>query len=180
MPSDDAMRNSRTPVAASAATVTFSLQEVTFGVGAFGSAGFGDSLPGITSAETPVPSTRTLYAPASEEVRHSTVTSVVVPRCTATGDTCVTIGNEICAVADEATTAAHTTAITTRMGLAPLMANPERERRGGFCPPRRSRSGFAEQLYFPSTYSFNSSVTVSLFCMMNWAFTIPWPFANHM
>src|SRR5688572_8135619 len=110
MPWAVAMRNSRTPTAASAATTTFSLHDGTTGGGAFGSS-FGASLAGITSAVTPVPSTSTLYALASELVRHSTVTSAVVPRCTATGETCVTIGNEVCAAAHGAKAATHTRAI---------------------------------------------------------------------
>src|SRR5258708_7831741 len=105
MPSDDAMRNSRGPIAASAATVTFSLHESTSGAGVLGSAGFATSFTGTPSAVTPAPSTNTLYAPARELVRHSTVTSADVPRCTATGETCVTIGNEVCAAATGANAA---------------------------------------------------------------------------
>src|SRR5688572_8779719 len=92
------MRNSRTPGAALAATVTFSLIDATVGGGNFTPAGFASS-PGTTSMVTPVPSTSTLYAPNRVLVRQSTVTSAVVPRCTATGVTWVTIGNEIWAAA---------------------------------------------------------------------------------
>src|SRR5579883_656842 len=59
IPSADAMRNSRTPSAASAVTVTFSLHDRTLGrvwVSTFLAGGFSR----ITSAVTPVPSISTL------------------------------------------------------------------------------------------------------------------------
>src|SRR5437660_108265 len=98
MPTVEAIRNSRTPQAASAATATLSFSACTTGGGFLTSAGFA-SFAGATSAVTPLPPTRTLYAPYSVLVRQSTVTSDVVPRCTAAGVTCVTIGNEFWATA---------------------------------------------------------------------------------
>src|SRR5205814_3246031 len=114
MPSDVAMRNSRTPGAASFATMIFNLIAVTTGGGPFGSTGFA-SLAGTTSALTPSPSTSTLYAPYSVLVRHSTVTSDVVPRRTAVGVTCVTIGKLVCDCTIDVNEIAIRSALAERM-----------------------------------------------------------------
>src|SRR5439155_15637729 len=73
------------------------------------------SLAGTTSAVTPAPSRSTLYAPCRVLVRQATVTSAVVPRCTATGVTWVSIGNEVWAAAAAGTRTSVSAASAGRM-----------------------------------------------------------------
>src|SRR5437588_9292163 len=91
-------RNSRTPSGASAAAVIFSLAERTGALGSLAGGG------GTTVAVRPAPSTSQPRAPA-KFIWPSTVTSAVVPRCTATGVQWVTIGNDVWAGAAPAAAA---------------------------------------------------------------------------
>src|SRR5439155_21572866 len=92
-PSSETRRNSRGPSGASAAAVILSLAEPTRAFASFGGG------PGTTSAVRPAPSKMTDATPL-KFICPSTVTSAVVPRCTATGVQWVSIGKGVWARAE--------------------------------------------------------------------------------